>query len=668
MTRPGVLRALAVAFLVASATAPAAASNRTLVETVDLSGIAVSPDGRTVVFRQDHASLQENRRYSDWWLVAADGAGAARRVADGGATVSSHAGTVIPEQPKWSADSQHFYTRIVMDGAAQVWRIGRDDGPVRITDEAGNIESFTLDPASERLLITIGAPREAIARAEQDECESGIRIDPTIDVSQGLFRAGELEGRPVSQRLVGGWFQRATLLADAPKRQKIVDARTGKASEPTAEDLLAFAPYVQSETPLGASRQEKSQRGDAVRIVGRRGERHIEVSSQSGETQRCAAELCRRADFVVWRPGHDEVVFASHDAAQAQTLYRWRPGSDEFPQIAGSEGLLNGGRTRSLPCAVGEEAAFCVEAGPMAPPQLVRLELKSGARRTLAAPNATPPEAAAVRVARLDWKDGAQSFAGQLFLPRSATTPLPLFVTYYNCEGYLRGGTGDEYPFAAMAADGIAALCINQTARLEGDDAVADYDTALRGIRAAIRLLAARGVVDPKRVGQGGLSFGSEVTAWVAWHSDLLAAASVASPQMEATYYWFNGFAGRPQPRNLRERWKLGSPDETPAQWNKMSAAANVRRIRTPLLMQLPEQEFRLNMELFTRLSHTRTPVEMYAFPGSAHIKWQPRQKLAVYERNLDWFRFWLQGWEDPDPAKVAQYLRWRRMRAAQPS
>ena len=27
------------------------------------------------------------------------------------------------------------------------------------------------------------------------------------------------------------------------------------------------------------------------------------------------------------------------------------------------------------------------------------------------------------------------------------------------------------------------------------------------------------------------------------------------------------------------------------------------------------------------------------------------------------WFRFWLQDYEDPDPAKAEQYARWRELR-----
>jgi hypothetical protein len=32
--------------------------------------------------------------------------------------------------------------------------------------------------------------------------------------------------------------------------------------------------------------------------------------------------------------------------------------------------------------------------------------------------------------------------------------------------------------------------------------------------------------------------------------------------------------------------------------------------------------------------------------------------------RNLDWFRFWLQSYEDPGDAKEEQYSRWHALRA----
>lgn len=44
----------------------------------------------------------------------------------------------------------------------------------------------------------------------------------------------------------------------------------------------------------------------------------------------------------------------------------------------------------------------------------------------------------------------------------------------------------------------------------------------------------------------------------------------------------------------------------------------------------------------------------------------QPVHRYEIYERNLDWFRFWLQGEQDPDPAKAEQYKRWRELRKMQ--
>ena len=244
--------------------------------------------------------------------------------------------------------------------------------------------------------------------------------------------------------------------------------------------------------------------------------------------------------------------------------------------------------------------------------------------------------------------------------------PAPLFVAYYTCPGYLRGGLGDEWPLAPLAANGIAALCINTPPRHgKPQNALADYQTALSGVRAIIGKLSSSGMIDPKRVGMGGLSFGSEVTMWVAMNSNLLAAASIASPQLEPSYWWFNGVAGRDQHAILRKVFGLGDPERAQAQWRRLSPALNADRIHTPLLMQLSEQEFRYEMELYAKLSNSKTPVDMYVFPDEAHIKTQPRHRLAVYRRNLDWFEVWLTGMGKPGAAAAgpSDVQRWMEMR-----
>lgn len=49
-----------------------------------------------------------------------------------------------------------------------------------------------------------------------------------------------------------------------------------------------------------------------------------------------------------------------------------------------------------------------------------------------------------------------------------------------------------------------------------------------------------------------------------------------------------------------------------------------------------------------TSLREHGKPVEMFVYPGEHHIKSGPVHKLVIAQRTVDWFRFWLQGYEDP--------------------
>ncbi len=113
-------------------------------------------------------------------------------------------------------------------------------------------------------------------------------------------------------------------------------------------------------------------------------------------------------------------------------------------------------------------------------------------------------------------------------------------------------------------------------------------------------------------------------------------------------------------------RWQLGYPDQTPAMWETLSPTFGVDRVDAPFLMQLPESEFRANIEFHVRMLRSGRPSELWVYPQETHAKQRPRVKLAVYERNLDWFRFWLLGHQDPAPHKAIQYARWHEWRERQ--
>src|SRR5438045_439721 len=110
---------------------------------------------------------------------------------------------------------------------------------------------------------------------------------------------------------------------------------------------------------------------------------------------------------------------------------------------------------------------------------------------------------------------------------------------------------------------------------------------------------------------------------------------------------------------------KLPAGDST-ARWQKISAALNAERILTPLLINTADAEYVSDMQLVTTLRELKKPVEMFIYPEERHIKNQPKHRYEIYERNVDWMRFWLKDEEDPDPAKAEQYKRWRELRKLQ--
>src|SRR5437879_11222773 len=68
----------------------------------------------------------------------------------------------------------------------------------------------------------------------------------------------------------------------------------------------------------------------------------------------------------------------------------------------------------------------------------------------------------------------------------------------------------------------------------------------------------------------------------------------------------------------------------------------------------------------YSILYSLRKPVDMILLNTGEHGITNPAERMVSQGTNVDWFRFWLQGYEDPDPAKAEQYKRWRGLRKMQ--
>jgi dipeptidyl aminopeptidase/acylaminoacyl peptidase len=666
-----------------------AISPRRLIEVVDISGPVASPDGRYVAFRTEQASVERNTYDSVWYVQAMDGKTPAHRVGEGGAPLRSSAGLSLPAHAVWSPDGQWIYYRAFMDGKVAVWRASADGSSAKpITIDPADVRDFSLGANGEALDYSVGATRAEVMAAEQSEYERGIHVDSSVPIGQGsLFRSGNVGGRLATQRLdvKGDGFARVPLLSDVPGHWRAVDLATGKTRDLAASEV----PSPQTIAPALPKGQSKPWRfaldpanhrialltrvgdqGDLVRkpgvelsvLLGKNSQRHI----------RCQAELCvgKAISGVQWNPNSEEVIFTVTDPAEgmAQSIFRWNVKNGQVMPVARSAGLLNGGERYGLEdagCGLSSTALACVVAEANRPPRVEKIDLETGDRRLLFDPNAAlaADVSAAPPVQLLRWRDASgQLFTGQFYAARpTGDRPPPLFVAYYLCPGFLRSGYGGEWPLATFAEHGISALCINYGTF--GFNAVERYDQGLSAVKSAVDLLASSGKIDRTRVGMGELSYGTEITVWTAFNSDLLAAASITGATLSRSMYLHGSLKGKEFKSRAHKVWQLGSPDETPEQWKRIGLEFNLNKIKAPVLMQVPEQEYvwLLDSAVPLMLDHK---ADLYVFPEAPHFKFQPKQLLAVNERNVDWFRFWLQDYEDSDPEKNGQYAVWREMKA----
>ena len=397
------------------------------------------------------------------------------------------------------------------------------------------------------------------------------------------------------------------------------------------------------------------------------------VRRANGAALPCSAEACGGNIVAAWwQPRARVAWFLRREGFKRETsaLYRWLPGKAPTRAVATSD-VLNW-------CKPAELGFVCLREGSTSPRRIVLFDWRTGRAVTAFDPNPTFSRFRLGTVTRLKWRNarGLEAW-GDLVLPPDYKkgARIPLVVTQYYSRGFLRGGTGNEYPVFLFAQRGIAVLSLERpdavamgdptlTSIEQGDRANttgwADRRSVQSSIETGVRAAIATGAIDAAHVGITGLSDGATAVRFALINSTLFSAAALSSCCVEPDTM---GTAG-PAFAKMDHYWGApiyGAPGDD--FWRPVSLTLNADRIGTPLLMQLSDDEYQLALGAFEALRARGKPVEMFVFPNEHHNKSGPLHRLAIFERSLDWFDFWLRGRKDPDPAKRAQYERWEAMR-----
>jgi dipeptidyl aminopeptidase/acylaminoacyl peptidase len=306
------------------------------------------------------------------------------------------------------------------------------------------------------------------------------------------------------------------------------------------------------------------------------------------------------------------------------------------------------------------------------PPQLVAADKAGGVGHVIWDPNPQLKDIELGTAEVIHWKDdtGYEWEAGIVKPPDYAVGkryPLVIQTHGFLESQFLSNGIyTSAFAARALAARGIVVLQMgwnpnNFDTPKEGPDQIAGFESV-------VKKLAVEGLIDPARVGVIGFSRSVyHVLAAITSSNHLFAAASVTQG---VTYGYFEYLLAVDDGMD-READAIngGKPfgAEGLKNWLERSPEFNMDKVRTPLLLLDPGATTVIeDWEPYAALRHLKKPVDLIMLQDGTHVMTNPTQRLASETSNVDWFRFWLKGEEDPDPAKVEQYARWRELRELQ--
>lgn len=638
---------------------------------VDVGDPVLSPDGRRLAVMTWQA-FPESNGYRFTWHILDASTGQDLATVDGGEIMrplvenAAWSGAIVGEVAVWSSDGQWIYYRKRQGEDLNVWRTSADGRTTQqVTHESDWVERFSLLGDSQ-LLFSISPGPAAKRRQIATESLDGYRFDDRFIPS---FNHKPVISPQVQANLL---LRNRVVDAGATRRQDVSGGPSSPARDAAGADLAVLPPpSARSTGPETDARRAWSEADHPELGLGAYGPQSLYWRGPGGKVK-CADELCKgQIASVGLSPDGEEVFYTRAEGVNylARTIYAWRPSTQKIRVV--HKGL--GQRWGQAECQFRAGFAVCGDEEPDRPRRLTRIDLRSGKSTTLFEPNAWFATRRHGRIVRFEITNsfGQPAFA-MLVLPDTATSrPPPLVVVTYRARGFLRGGVGDEYPVYPLAANGFAVLVVDRpeawrelaaapdgaTAELGEMSGMRERRSTLETIELAVQHAVSLGLADPDAVAITGLSDGAETTNYAISHSTTFRTAIASSGSWEPMM----GFVGT---QNAFKALGLDSThfrDEPYVQ--EQSVALRADKVCAPFLVNASESEYLTFMEPLRTLRAKGKIVELYVYTDEYHIKWQPAHRLAVYNRNIAWLSFWLQGVERNDLVADGEIAGWKTLR-----
>jgi dipeptidyl aminopeptidase/acylaminoacyl peptidase len=385
-----------------------------------------------------------------------------------------------------------------------------------------------------------------------------------------------------------------------------------------------------------------------------------------------------QSGILFWKNANSPMLVQT-DAKTFTWLVRdnnlWREKSHFGPAVEGLSLEPSAAENGAAVASNGEYIIGIAET-TMSPPDIFVDRIKTNRSEVLTDLNPEYREIALGNVEKISWKNSVGAdCTGYLIKPVAYRTEhkYPLVIM---AKGWTDSFISDTrfqtaFPPQSLANAGFVVLMAN----MPGQNQQPKSYTANMGetfnwiamVESGITHLDELGLIDWNNVGIMGFSRTSWDVDFMITHSSFRFAAASSADSGLYNYgsYWYNN--SKDTMRNAEQQFGGPPYGASWKEWLSYSPAFNAQAAHVPLLMEYCGYGFLSEplhgLEFFVALNRQEKPVELYFYPQGDHVLDTPAERVASLQRNVDWFRFWMQGIERPGPEDSEQYVRWHALR-----
>jgi len=249
------------------------------------------------------------------------------------------------------------------------------------------------------------------------------------------------------------------------------------------------------------------------------------------------------------------------------------------------------------------------------------------------------------------WQSDGSKVQGWLVYPEGfdAAKKYPMVVEIHGGPAGMRSASwpSSHFDMSVMAGLGYFVFFPNPRGSYgEGEEFtranVKDFGGGdLRDILAGVDQVAKTAPIDQSRIGVTGWSYGGYMTMWTVTQTQRFSAAVAGAGIADwQSYYGENSI----------DEWMIpyfgASVYDDPAVYAKSSPITFIKQVKTPTLVVVGERDGECpapqSFEFWHALKTTGVPTELVVYPGEGHSFRDPKNRLDVLRRTLDWFQEYL--------------------------